>query len=196
MDLCRCTILTFALFCFSVSYEIFAFTAPTDHSKTYWQSQDVKHYFKWDGNLMKYVETVNCQVAYSFELVAERTDQIQLQDLSRNLDVLLDSNGMWLSDSQDTDWHFFAAGSFNPRQTFTELDDAGRDIGEFYLGDSCQWTESVPGQGQFIFSQKRLTPEALFLVDPSRQLTVKIEANAMYLQQGDGAFMRFRSGHW
>ncbi len=171
--------------------------AAVAHSNRLWRdASDSKNYWRWNEDIGKFVETSACKITHQYELVAMRRHAVQLHDSKRNLDVLLDNDGMWVSGEGDTNWHLLKRGSFDGRVAFKEFDEHGIQVATLYAEDACQWSERINDGRVFHFETRAISEEVLHIFDISRDLLVKLDANAMYLQQGDAPMVRFRSGHW
>jgi hypothetical protein len=167
-------------------------------SRDLWRSDtSLGHYFLRDNATGKFVETIDCRVAFTFDVVADGND-VRLYDRSRDMYVELQNGLMWLKQGSN-DWTKYRDGRFDSRITYNHEDASGAVSGAIWKKNGCRWEEYLDGTANpsFRFVEQRADGAGVQLYDAGRNLYVFLTGGAMYLRTGTGVpFKLFKKGGW
>ena len=176
-----------------------AFADPPRPSHHHWINTNyANHYILYDNASRQWIETVNCQPAWRFNLVSNENNAIVLHDPSRNMTVRLEYGAMYLKANGAADFSLYQYGTFDTREQVQHVDANGIYTGAITKLHSCQFVEYLAGSSQpsFHFFLANNNGGTVELYDNSRDLWVKLEANRMYLHSAGAAYQLFKNGRW
>jgi hypothetical protein len=176
-----------------------ALADPPRPSHHHWINTNyASHYVLYDYASRQWIETINCQVAYRFNLVSHENNAIILNDPSRDMTIRLDYDGMYLKPHGATEFSFYQAGTFDRREQFQHFDANGAYTGAITKLHACEFVEYLAGATSptFRFHLANNANGAVELYDGSRDLWVKLDQSRMYLHFGANPYAFFKDGHW
>lgn len=176
-----------------------AFADPPPDNHHHWRNTNyANHYVLYDYASRQWVETIDCRIAYRFNLVRNEMNAIELHDPSRGMTIRLTYDGMYLKAAGAAGFSFYQNGTFDRRLRFEHRDAAGQYTGAISKQHACQWVEYLAGASAptFRFSHASANASSVEMYDGSRDLWVRLDQTRMYLRVGAGAYGYFKDGRW
>lgn len=172
---------------------------PPRASHDYWRNTAYpSHYVRYDQATRTYVETVDCRPLWRFTLVSNAANTLTLYDASRGMTIQLNYDGMYLKPVGQSSFTYYQPGTFDTRTQFFHYDANGTYTGSINRRDGCVWEEWFPGSSlpAYRFRQTLVTNDAVEMYDQTRDLSVRLTRDKMYLRTGSQAYGFFKSGRW
>ncbi len=176
-----------------------AFADPPRPSHHHWTNSNyANHYVLYDYASGQWIETVNCQAAWRFNLVSNENNAIVLHDPSRNMTMRLEYGAMYLKADGAAAFTLYQYGTFDTHEQFQHFDANGTYTGAITKQHGCQFVEYLAGASQpsYRFFLAYNYGGTVELYDSSRDLWVKLDASRMYLHFANAAYEFFKNGRW
>ncbi len=176
-----------------------ALADPPPASHHHWiNSNYASHYILYDNASRQWIETVNCQPAWRFNLVRREMNAIELHDPSRNMTVRLEYGAMYLKAAGATSFSLYQYGTFDRRERFSHYDSNGAWTGTITKQHGCKLVEYLAGSSSpnFRFVLANNNGGAVEMYDSSRDMWVKLDDSRMYLRTGNQPYGFFKNGRW
>ncbi len=172
---------------------------PPPTPKNFWRNANYyNHYVLFDRATNTYVETVNCKAAWRFARTGGNLNEVYLRDASRKLNMKISYDGMWLKFDHEADYKFYQKGTFDKRVRFFHNVN-GTWTGTVSRLPGCAWEELLAGNTRpsWFFSSFGENASSVFLYDKSRNMRVRLDGAAMFLQQSNQPnYGFFKNGYW
>lgn len=155
------------------------------------------HYVLYDFPTKTYIETVDCKPMWRFKEVSNALNTLTLFDASRGMTIQLTYDGMFLKEKGATSFTFYQKGVFDTRRQFSHNMN-GTYTGALTKQHGCQWFEYLAGASSPSWRFKEVTTTAGYvdLFDASRNMTVRLNNDSMYLRTGTAPLAFFKKGQW